>query len=50
MGIFKDIVRNSRKTEKVFKLGFTFGGQNEDIECTVEFVEKEGEIERPSGQ
>ena len=45
MGVFRDIVRNSRKTEKVFKLGFTFGGQNEDIECTVEFVEKEGEIE-----
>ncbi len=39
MGIFRDIVRNSRKTEKVFKLGFTFRGKNEDIECTVEFVE-----------
>ena len=39
MGVFRDIVRNSRKTEKVFKLGFTFRGKNEDIECTVEFVE-----------
>ena len=45
MRVFRDIVRNSRKTEKVFKLGFTFGGQNEDIECTVEFVEKKGGIE-----
>ena len=45
MGVFKDIVRNSRKTEKAFKLGFTFGGENEDIECMAEFVEKEGGIE-----
>ena len=45
MGIFTDIVRNSNKKEKAFKLGFTFGGANEDVECTVEFVEKEGGIE-----
>ena len=45
MGVFRDIVRNSRKTEKAFKLGFTFGGENEDIECMAEFVEKEGGIE-----
>ena len=45
MGIFRDIVRNSRKTEKAFKLGFTFRGTNEDVECTVEFVKKEGGIE-----
>ena len=45
MGVFRDIVRNSKKTEKAFKLGFTFGGENEDIECMAEFVEKEGGIE-----
>ena len=45
MGIFRDIVRNSRKTEKAFTLGFTFKDENEDIEWTVEFVEKEGGIE-----
>ena len=39
MGTFKDIVRKSRKTEKAFKLGFTFRSKNEDVECTVEFVE-----------
>ena len=33
------------KQEKAFTLGFTFGGTNEDVECTVEFVEKEGGIE-----
>ena len=37
MGIFKDIVRNSKKKEKTFKLGFTFKGKNENIGCTVEF-------------
>ena len=45
MGTFKDIVRNSRKKEKVFTLGFTFRGENEDVECAVEFVEKEGGVE-----
>ena len=46
MGIFKDIVRNSRKTEKGFKLGCTFGGKaEEDGEWIVEFVEKEGGVE-----
>jgi hypothetical protein len=45
MGVFRDIVRNSRKTEKAFKLGFAFGGKNEDVECTVEFFEKKGGFE-----
>ena len=45
MGIFRDIVRSSRKAEKVFKLGFTFKGTDEDVECTVEFVEKPGGVE-----
>ncbi len=42
MGIFKDIVRISRKTEKTFRLGFAFRDKHEDIECVVEFVKKKG--------
>ena len=45
MGTFKDIVRNSRKKEKRFKLGFTYPYENEDIELTVEFIERENGIE-----
>ena len=45
MGTFRDIVRNSRKKEKAFTLGFTFRGENEDVECTVEFVEKKDGVE-----
>ena len=45
MGIFRDIVRNSRKTEKAFTLGFTLRGENENVGCTVEFVEKQGGVE-----
>lgn len=45
MGVFRDIVRNSKRTEKVFKLGFTFKDENEDVKCTVEFVEKKGGFE-----
>ena len=40
MGIFRNIVRNSRKKDKVFKLGFTFRGGKEDVEWVVEFAEK----------
>ena len=45
MGVFRDIVRNSKKKEKAFTLGFTLGGENEDVECTVEFTEKKGGFE-----
>ncbi len=45
MGIFKDIVRNSRKKDKSFKLGFTFTGDQEDVEYTVECVEKKNGLE-----
>lgn len=45
MGTFKDIVRNSKKTEKSFKLGFTYPYREEEIELTAEFVEKEDGIE-----
>ena len=45
MGIFRDILRNSRNNEKAFKLGFKFKYGNEDVECTAEFVEKRGEFE-----
>lgn len=45
MGIFRDIVRNSNIDEKSFKLGFNlrYGNahENENLECVVEFVEKE---------
>ncbi len=44
MGIFKDIVRNSTKREKAFKLGFVFGGR-ENVEYTVEFVQKKDGFE-----
>ena len=40
MGTFKDIVRNSKKKEKAFKLGFTHKYANETVESTVEFVER----------
>ena len=45
MGTFKDIVRNSKKKEKVFKLGFTSEYANDNIEWIVEFVEKKGKAE-----
>ena len=45
MGIFKDIVRNSRPKKKAFKLGFVSKHANEDVECTFEFVEKKGGFE-----
>ena len=45
MGTFKDIVRNSRKRDKVFKLGFTHKFKNENVKYTFEFVEKKGSFE-----
>ena len=45
MGTFRDIVRNSRKKEKVFKLGFASKYADEDVQWTVEFVEKKEGIE-----
>ena len=45
MGVFRDIVRNSKKKEKAFELGFTFGGENEDLDFIVEFAEKKGGFE-----
>ena len=45
MGIFRNIVRNSKKKEKAFTLGVTFRYKHEDVEWTVEFVEKRGGIE-----
>ena len=45
MGTFKDIVRNSRKKEKAFKLGIAYEHANETVEWTVEFVEKPERIE-----
>lgn len=45
MGIFKDIVRNSRPKEKVFKLGFTYKHNNQDVKWIIEFFEKKGGFE-----
>ena len=45
MGIFKNIVRNSRSKKKAFKLGFTAKYNNEDIKKTIEFVEKKASVE-----
>ena len=45
MGTFRDIVRNSRKKEKVFRLGFTSRHADEDVQWTVEFIEKKEGIE-----
>lgn len=45
MGIFRDIVRNSKKKEKSFKLGFTFDRNSEDVEYTVEFMKKKDGFE-----
>ena len=45
MGTFKDIVRNSKKKEKAFKLGFTHKYANETVESTVEFVERKNGTE-----
>lgn len=45
MGTFKDIVRNSRKKEKAFKLGVTYQFADELVELTVEFFQRKGGIE-----
>ena len=45
MGTFRDIVRSSRKKEKNFKLGFAYTYDNENVETTIEFVEKKVGIE-----
>lgn len=49
MGTFKDTIRNSKKPEKRFKLGFTYPYRNDDIELTVEFIERENGIEAVIG-
>ena len=49
MGTFKDIVRNSKKRAKVFKLGFVFKYANDNYESTVEFVQKKEGIEPTVG-
>ena len=45
MGTFKDIVRNSKKKPKVFKLGFTSKCANDDIEWVVEFIGRKEKTE-----
>lgn len=45
MGTFKDIVRNSRKKEKVFRLGVAYKHAGEGVEWIIGFVQKKGGIE-----
>lgn len=45
LGIFRDIVRNSQKREKAFRLGFVVEGDSENVEYTVEFVQKRDGVE-----
>ena len=45
MGTFSDIVRNSTRKEKSFKIGFTYRYDNENLEITIELVEKTEGIE-----
>ena len=45
MGTFKDIVRNNKKKEKNFKLGFTAKYNNEDIKKIIQFIEKKSGVE-----
>ncbi len=45
MGPFRNIVRNSRPKGNAFKLGFTFTGDQEDVEYTVECVQKKDRFE-----
>lgn len=45
MGIFKDIVRNSRPKAKTFKLGFVYKHANEEVQWIVEFVQKKERFE-----
>ena len=40
MGNFEDVVRNSRKKEKTFKLGFNFEHGKENVEWILEFGEE----------
>ena len=44
MGSFKDIVRNSKKKEKNFELGFTYEHADEVIEWTVGFAQEKESI------
>ncbi len=45
LGTFKDIVRNSKKKDKLFKLGFASQYANEEVKWTFEFVEKKNGID-----
>ena len=49
MGTFKDIVRNSKKRPKVFKLGFAYNSADDRCKLTVEFVQKKEGIEPTVG-
>ena len=44
MGTFKDIVRNSRKKEKIFKLGFASKYSNEDVNGRLNLSKERGAV------
>lgn len=45
MGTFKDIVRNSKRKDKVFKLGFSTKYANDEISWIIEFIERKGGVQ-----
>ena len=45
MGIFRDIVRRSKKQDKSFELGIRLTDKDDEIEITFGFVEKWGGVE-----
>ncbi len=49
LGTFKDIVRNSKKKPKIFKLTFTSKYGNNAIEWIAEFIERKGKVQPTVG-
>jgi len=45
MGVFGDILRRSKRTEKSFKIGFSFTDSGGSFELVVVFVERKGGVE-----
>ena len=45
MGVFGDIVRRSKKTEKSFRIGYSFSDAGGNFELVAVFVEREGGVE-----
>ena len=45
MGVFEEIVRRSKRTEKSFTIGFSFSDAGGNYELIADFVESEGGVE-----